>query len=248
MFSGVEFDYAGARVLITGGSNGIGLACAQAYSASGAEVIITGRRASADDYDCDLSAFSYRQLDVACRDDLVALAGSLKRLDILVNNAGGTQGDEWEHEGFDRSISVNLSAAFHLSLACKELLQASDFEGGASVVAIASMTAFFGSEWTPAYGPAKAGLVQLVKTLGHTWGGVGIRANAVAAGLTRTNLTAMAIDHMPQLTEQAFVRQGLKRVGEVQDIAPAVLFLTSPAARWITGQTLNVDGGFSTGM
>lgn len=248
MFSGVEFDYSGARVLITGGSNGIGLGCAEAYRSAGAEVIITGRRATADEYDCDLSAFSYRQLDVARRDDLLALASSLERLDILINNAGGTDGSEWQHDGFDRSISVNLSAAFHLSLACKGLLEASNFEGGASVVAIASMTAFFGSQWTPAYGPAKAGLVQLVKTLGHTWGSLGIRANALAAGIVRTNLTAMAIDHMPQLTEEAFVRQGIKRVGEVCDIAPAVLFLTSPAARWITGQTLNVDGGFSTGM
>lgn len=58
----------------------------------------------------------------------------------------------------------------------------------------------------------------------------------------------MAIDHMPKLTEESFVRQGLKRVGDVKDIAAAVLFLTSPAASWITGQTLNVDGGFTTGM
>ena len=248
MFSGVKFDYSGARVLITGGSNGIGLACAKAYKLAGAEVIITGRQATADAYDHDISGFDYRQLDVASRDDLLALANSLEALDILVNNAGATQGNEWEHDVFDQSINVNLASAFHLSVACKDLLEASDFEGGASVVAIASMTAFFGSQWTPGYGPAKAGLVQMVKTLGQSWGEAGIRANAVAAGITRTNLTAMAIDHMPKLTEDAFVRQGLKRVGNVKDIAAAVLFLSSPAASWITGQTLNVDGGFTTGM
>ena len=246
--SGIDFDFSGARVLITGGSNGIGLACAQGYKAAGADVLITGRRASADAYAHDLSDFRYRQLDVASRDQLLELAGSLDQLDILVNSAGGTQGNEWEHDGFDQSIGVNLSAAFHLSLACRDLLHASDFEGGASVIAIASMTAYFGSQWTPGYGPAKAGLVQLVRTLGTSWGEFGIRANAVAAGLTRTNLTALAIDQMPKLTEDAFVRQGLKRVGEPLDIAPAVLFLSSPVASWITGQTLNVDGGFSTGM
>ena len=248
MFSGVKFDYPGARVLVTGASKGIGLACAKAYRVAGAEVIITGRQASADAYDDDLSGFDYRQLDVASRDDLLALAGSIDRLDILVNNAGATQGNEWEHDVFDQSIKVNLASAFHLSVACKDLLEASDLEGGASIVAISSMTAFFGSQWTPGYGPAKAGLVQMVKTLGHSWGEAGIRANAVAAGLTRTNLTAMAIDHMPKLTEESFVRQGLKRVGDVKDIAAAVLFLSSPAASWITGQTLNVDGGFTTGM
>ncbi len=110
------------------------------------------------------------------------------------------------------------------------------------------MTSFFGYEWTPAYGAAKAGLVQLTKTLGLTWGPAGIRANAVAAGMTRTNLTSGVIDGMPDLIDGMLARQGLKRVGEAGDIANAVLFLTSPAAGWITGQTLAVDGGFSTGM
>ncbi len=244
----IDFHFAGAKVLVTGGANGIGLACAKAYKAAGAEVLITGRQADASDYAHDLSGFEYRALDVASREALLSLAASLDRLDILVNNAGGTQGSEWEHDSFDQSIHVNLSAAFHLSVACKDLLQASDFDGGASIIAIASMTSYFGSRWTPGYGPAKAGLVQLVKTLGQSWGGIGIRANAVAAGFTRTNLTEPVINHMPKIIEDAFVRQGLKRLGEAEDIAPAVLFLSSPAARWITGQTLNVDGGFSTGM
>ena len=244
----VQFDYQGTRVLITGGSNGIGLACAKAYAAAGACVIITGRKASAGEYDHDLSDFDYRQVEVSSRDELLALAASLDALDILVNNAGGTLGAEWDHDGFDQSVRVNLASAFHLSIACKPLLEASALEGGASIIAITSMTAHFGSLWTPGYGPAKAGLVQLVKTFGHSWGGLGIRANAVAAGLTRTNLTAAAIDGLPGLQEQTLARQGLKRVGVAKDIAPAVLFLTSPAASWITGQTLNVDGGFTTGM
>jgi len=245
---GVSYDYKGTKVLITGGSNGIGLACAQAYAAAGAEVIITGRRAAAADYDHDLSAFEYRELDVDSRQALLDLAASLDRLDILIPNAGGVQGDEWGHDGFDQSINVNLGSVFHLGSACKPLLQASDFPGGASIIGIASMSSFFGYDWTPGYGAAKAALVQLTKTLGLTWGPDGIRANAVAAGFTRTNLTTPAIEAMPEMVEGMFARQGLKRVGEAQDIADAVLFLTSPAASWITGQTLAVDGGFSTGM
>lgn len=250
MFKGVQYDYRGATVLVTGGSNGIGLACARAYREAGAQVIITGRRAAAADYDHghDLAGFEYHQLDVSDRGAVIALAEKLSSLDILINNAGGTQADEWSHEGFDQSLEINLASAFHLSTACRPLLEASDFEGGASIIGIASMTSYFGSEWTPAYGPAKAGIVQMMKTFGHCWGKYGIRANAVAAGLTRTNLVAGVIDHMPEMIEETFARQGLKRLGEVDDIAAAVLFLTSPAASWITGQTLPVDGGFTVGM
>lgn len=248
MFKGVSYDYSHANVLVTGGSNGIGLACAQAYRDAGAKVIITGRKANAGDYDTDLTGMDYRQLNIANRDELTALAASLNGLDILVNNAGGTQGDEWEHDGFDNSMAINLGSVFHLSSACKDLLAASDFEGGASIIGIASMTSYFGLSLAPAYGPAKAGLVQLMKTFAMSWGELGIRANAVAAGLTRSNLTAYVIDHMDEMMQETFARQGIKRAGAPNDIAAAVLFLSSPAASWVTGQTLPVDGGYTIGM
>ena len=248
MFQGISYNYAGATVLITGGTSGIGLGCAHAYRDAGAEVIVTGRKTTAAEYDADLSGISYRQLDVNDRAALGALADSLSKLDILVNNAGGMQGNEWESDAFDQSLAVNVASAFHLSSACKDLLAASPFPGGASVIGIASMTSYFGFEWTPGYGAAKAALVQLMKTLGISWGPLGIRANAVAAGLTRSNLTAPVLDGMPDMVDETLKRQGLKRTGEPQDIAAAVLFLSSPAASWITGQTLPVDGGFSTGM
>jgi NAD(P)-dependent dehydrogenase (short-subunit alcohol dehydrogenase family) len=248
MFEGVSYDYTGATVLITGGTSGIGLGCAHAYRNAGAEVIVTGRKPTASDYDTDLSNIAYRQVDVADQAALFALAASLPKLDILVNNAGGMQGNEWEADAFEQSLAVNLSSVFHLSSACKSLLAASAFPGGASVIGIASMTSYFGFEWTPGYGAAKAGLVQLIKTLGMSWGQFGIRANAVAAGLTRSNLTAPVLDNMQDMVDETLKRQGLKRTGLPQDIAAAVLFLSSPAAAWITGQTLPVDGGFSTGM
>ncbi len=248
MFKCLSFDYSGATVLITGGTSGIGLSCARNYHDAGAEVIITGRKPAVGDYDVDLSGLSYRQLDVSDRDALFALAESLKKLDILVNNAGGAQGDEWQADNFDQSINVNLASAFHLSSACKDLLAASEFPGGASIVGIASMTSYFGFEYTPGYGPAKAGLVQMMKTLGMSWGKLGIRANAVAAGLTRTGLTSFVLDNMQDMVDETLARQGIKRPGTPEDIASAVLFLTSPAASWITGQTLPVDGGFTTGM
>ncbi|MDG2471755.1 MAG: SDR family NAD(P)-dependent oxidoreductase [Pseudomonadales bacterium] len=248
MLTGITFDFSNATVLVTGGSNGIGLACAQAYRSAGAKVVITGRKASAHDYENDLEDMDYRQLDIQDRSALTALADSLDSLDILINNAGGTQADEWSDTGFDQSIDINLASAFHLSNACKDKLTASQFEGGASVVGIASMTSYFGLELAPAYGAAKAGLVQMMKTFAMSWGQHGIRANAVAAGLTRSNLTAYVIDHMDDMMQATFARQGIKRAGQPEDIAAAVLFLTSPAASWITGQTLPVDGGYTIGM
>ena len=248
MFKGISYDFSAANVLVTGGTSGIGLACARGYRDAGADVIITGRKASAGDYDTELAGMSYRQLDVADRDALYEVAGSLSKLDILVNNAGGAQGNEWEADFFDQSIAVNLASVFHLSSACKDLLASSQFPGGSSIIGIASMTSYFGFEWTPGYGPAKAGLVQMMKTFGMSWGQLGIRANAVAAGLTRSNLTAFTFDHMQDMVDETVKRQGLKRTGEPADIAAAVLFLTCPAAAWITGQTLPVDGGFTTGM
>lgn len=248
MFTRISYDYSGATVLVTGGSNGIGLGIAQAYREAGAKVIITGRQATASDYDSDIKNMDYRQLDMLDRKALRTLADSLDQLDILINNAGGTQTDEWSSEGFDQSIDINLASVFHLSQACKNKLAASEFEGGASIIGIASMTSYFGLEMTPAYGAAKAGLVQLMKTMAMSWGKDGIRSNAVAAGLTRSNLTAYVIDHMDEMMKATFARQGIKRAGQADDIAGAVLFLTSPAASWITGQTLPVDGGYTIGM
>jgi len=248
MIQTVQYNYSNARVLITGGSNGIGYACATAYRDAGAEVMITGRKDSARDYDNDLGGMSYHSVNVADRQQLEALAASLDKLDILVNNAGGTQPDEWSSAGFEQSLAVNLSSVFHLSNACKPLLADSDFPGGASIAAIASMTSYFGSAWTPGYGPAKAGLVQMIKTFAVSWGEDGIRANAVAAGLTQSNLTSPMIEHLPQAVEETLSRQAVKRLGQGNDIAAAVLFLTSPAASWISGQTLPVDGGFTVTM
>jgi NAD(P)-dependent dehydrogenase (short-subunit alcohol dehydrogenase family) len=128
--------------------------------------------------------------------------------------------------------------------ACKQKLSESRFEGGASVIGLASMTSFFGNEYVPGYGAAKAGLAQLTKTLSIVWAADRIRVNAVAAGLIRSNMTAaMLADEA--LTAPFMSRVPLARVGTPHDIAGAVLFLSSPAASYVTGSTLVVDGGFS---
>ncbi len=242
------FHFGGARVLVTGGTSGIGHRVAREFAAAGAEVTITGTRADASEYDgVDLSGLGYRRARLTEVEELDALAAELMQLDVLVNNAGEVLPggrSEWDPEVFARSVAINLTGAFRLASACRPLLAASALEGGASVVGLASMAAYFGIEFTPGYGAAKAGIVGMTKTLAVAWAREGIRVNAVAPGVIETGMTApmLGIDAM---TDPIVGRTPLGRIGEPADIAPAVLFLASPAARFVTGHTLVVDGGFS---
>jgi 3-oxoacyl-[acyl-carrier protein] reductase len=243
----VRFDFSGARVLVTGGSNGIGLAIATAFADAGAAVTITGTRATERDYDHDLSRFAYRELDVRDGDAIARLVGELEGLDVLVNNAGANfarEPSEWDPNVFDDSVRVNLLGPFRLATACKSMLARSALDGGASVVNLASMSSFFAVPPVPGYGAAKAGIVQMTKNLAVAWAGDGIRVNAVAPGIVRSNMTA-GMQRAPAVERPALERTAMHRWGTPDDIAPACLFLASAGARFVTGHTFCVDGGYS---
>ena len=245
--SSLTFDFAGAHVLVTGGTSGIGHAIAHAFAGAGAQVTITGTKASGADYETDLTPFAYRQCRMTEPADIEAVAASLERLDVLVNNAGQNLPggrDEYEPDVFEEMISVNLVGAFRMATATRDQLRNSELDGGASVVGLASMSSFFGIEMVPGYGAAKAGVVQLTKTLAVAWAKHGIRVNAVAPGIVETAMTAPMMP-IEQLTAPLLARTPIGRFAAPEEIAPAVLFLASPAAGYITGQTLAVDGGFS---
>lgn len=246
--SNVQYDYNGAAVLVTGGTSGIGAAIANAYHSAGAEVTITGTRSSATDYDSDLSAYRYLQLDLEDAQSIDSVADAVPRLDILVNNAGfafPSQGlDESDPDIFQRAVQVHLVSAHRMAQRCKDKLASSALPGGASVIGIASMASYFGIEIVPGYGSGKTGLVGMTRALAVAWGKCNIRVNAVAAGLTASRMTATTIAN-PEWSQPTLARTPAGRLGEADDIAAPVLFLSSAGASWITGQTLAVDGGYT---
>jgi 3-oxoacyl-[acyl-carrier protein] reductase len=246
MSNGLTFDFSGTSVLVTGGTSGIGHAVATAFAAAGASVTVTGTRASAADYDTDLSALSFRQLEMRDVAAVDALAAGLDTLDVLVNNAGANFPDgldEWSPEGFSASLDMNVEGAQRLTVRSREALAESSMAGGASVVNVISMTAFRSTTIVPGYSAAKAALQALTRNLAVHWVGDGIRVNAVAPGLIDTPMTA-PMKSMPELLEAEVGRGVLGRMGTPGEVAAAVLFLSCEASSFTTGTVLAVDGGY----
>lgn len=244
----VSFDFTGARVLVTGGTSGIGHGVALAFRAAGAEVTVTGTRPRADDYQVDLSAMSYRRLVAAEDASLDALAGSFDTLDVLVNNAGANFPgglDEYEPDGFAASVQLNLVAPYRLTRGLYPALKASELPGGAAVVNLSSMAAVRAVPIVPGYSAAKGGINQVTQNLASRWAADGIRVNAVAPGTTQTPMTAPMEAFEPMLQQQ-LDHIPLGRLASVDDIVPTVLFLASTASSYVTGVTWAVDGGYLT--
>jgi len=243
-----DFDYSGRTVLVTGGTAGIGRAIANAYKAAGADVHVTGRKERLSDYGADLAGFGYFPMTANDEGDIAAIVERLPSLDILVNNAGeshpGGYDRRYEPDVFEQTVEIILFGPYRLASALRPTLARSAMPGGASVVNLASMSSFFGMDAVPGYGAAKAAIVQLTKTLAIAWTPDNIRVNAIAPGNTRTRIFDRVID-VPEALEPLMARTPMGRFGEPEEMAGPTLFLTSPHASFITGQTLSVCGGFS---
>ena len=148
-----------------------------------------------------------------------------------------------EPEVFERALRLHLFASFRLAVAFKERISKSRIEGGGSILNMSSMSAYRAVTVVPGYGAAKAAIVQMTMNMGAAWGLDNVRVNAVAPGLVRSEMTKGMVG--TPFEEPEIQRTPMKRWGAPDDIAPVYLFLASPAAKFITGQTICVDGGQS---
>ena len=241
------FTLDGKRALVTGANTGIGQAIAEGLAQIGAHVVAAGR-SSCDETvgrikDAGGSAEAMH-LDLADPKAAAARLSEAGDLDILVNNAGIIRREDtvdYSEADWDDVMDVNLKAVF---LMCQAFGKAALARGqGGRIVNIASLLSFQGGIRVPAYTASKHGVAGLTKILANEWAGQGINVNAVAPGYIATNNTE-ALRNDPKRSAEILARIPAGRWGEAADIAGAVTFLCTPAANYVTGAVLNVDGGW----
>jgi NAD(P)-dependent dehydrogenase (short-subunit alcohol dehydrogenase family) len=242
--SGATFSW--ASVLISGTTSGLGLEVARGFAGLGADVIATGSSKSklaACLADSRNIGIRFQPLDVRNTAAVQALVGSVDRLEVLVNAAGIARPEtEFEESTYPDVIDVNLNSAMRCAMAAYALLRVSR----GCVVNFASMLSYLADVSLPAYGASKADMLGLTRHLAHALGPEGIRVNAVSPGYHKTDMTRPLWGD-PIAAPKIAGRTALKRWGTIEDIVGACLFLASPAAAFITGVDLPVDGGFLTG-
>jgi NAD(P)-dependent dehydrogenase (short-subunit alcohol dehydrogenase family) len=251
------FSLEGKRALVTGASRGIGAAIAAAFAEAGADVAVTARSES------DLEAVAGKArasgrtavalpADATDRDQVYATVeravAELGGLDILVNNAGGSRFMAplvmTREEGWEKGIRLNLDSVFWFLKAAGPHLLA---QGRGSVVNVASVAGVRSSPLLIAYGAAKAAVINVTSTLAIEWGNAGVRVNAIAPGWIKTDLNkALWTDESTSAGMTKSVP--LQRLGEVDDVVGAAIFLASDASAYVNGATLVIDGGMTAGM
>ena len=248
-----SFRLDGKVAVVTGGNRGLGRAFAHALGEAGATVAIVARDAAASSRVVDeLTAAGVRagafRADVAERGAVVAvareIAGQLGPVDVLVNNAGTcihrpaleVTEDEW-----DEVMRVNVNGVWH---GCQVFGEQMIGAGGGVIVNIGSMSGQIVNrpQWQPAYNASKAAVHHLTKSLAAEWAPHGVRVNAVAPGYVRTDMSPI---DQPQFTRHWVEDAPQQRAADPAEIAPAVLFLASPASSFMTGSILVIDGGYT---
>jgi NAD(P)-dependent dehydrogenase (short-subunit alcohol dehydrogenase family) len=235
--------FSSKSAVVTGGTSGIGWSIAEALVAEGAEVWVTGltsKEADAANANAAGRPIHAAALDVTDARAVEKLVTELSQLDALVNCAGMIRRwDEYDLAVFEQVVAVNLTGTMRMCQATRRLLG----KNGGAIVNIGSMYSFFGAGHAPAYGASKGGVVQLTKALAREYAKENIRVNAIAPGWIKTSITEPVWSD-PARSAPVVERTPLGRWGEPKDIAGAVLFLCSPAAAFVTGVVLPIDGGY----
>jgi 3-oxoacyl-[acyl-carrier protein] reductase len=248
----IQVDLSGQVALVTGASRGIGKAIAVALGRSGAKVACVARSAeklqqTVDEIAAAGGSATVHTCDVAdgaavqqVFDEVVKANGG--RLDILVNNAGITKDGlipRMSDEDWDSVIATNLRSVFVLTRAASMLMR---HQRSGRIINISSVSAFRGNPGQANYSASKAGVLGLTKAVSRELGGRSVTVNAICPGFIATEMTAAVGELMMDLVKKNIP---LKRVGEAEEVADAVLFLASDSAAYITGQVLTVDGGLT---
>lgn len=248
------FSLTGQIALITGGGSGIGFAIAGAMKRAGAQVAITGRREeplakAVESLGPGVAGFVHDVSHFAEAPSLVEkVRAALGVPTILVNNAGvhlKKPALETQEEEFQTVLDVHVLGAHALTRAVAPGMQK---QGGGSVLFIASMASLIGIPLVVAYAAAKSAHLGMVRTLATEFGSFHVRVNALAPGWIQTPMMEKAVANDPARRDKILSRTPLGRFGQVEEIADAAVFLASPAARFITGAVLPVDGGVSIGF
>jgi NAD(P)-dependent dehydrogenase (short-subunit alcohol dehydrogenase family) len=229
---------AGEVAVVTGAAQGLGAAIADALEAEGARVARTDLSQSGVDYELDVT--DRGSVDRA----LAEIAERLGEPTILVSNAGITRigpSETLPEERWQEVVDINLTGAFRCAQAAGVRMLAA---GRGSIVSVASISAFVGMPGRAAYCATKAGVVALTRVLAVEWAARGVRVNAVAPGYVGTPMVEQALEAGLLAAGELADRTPVGRVASPAEIADTVVFLASPAARYVTGQTLVVDGGY----
>jgi 2-dehydro-3-deoxy-D-gluconate 5-dehydrogenase len=250
MTSAPDFSLKGRTALVTGARSGIGRACALALASSGADVLCWGRSGNVGDTADEVRALGRQAWEVGSDlGDLEATRAYVSRLlddhriDVLVNNAGiirRAPATETTRQDWRDVLTVNLDSVFALATLVGQQMLTNEW---GRIINMASLLSFQGGIRVPAYTASKHGIAGLTKALANEWGARGVTVNAVAPGYIATDNTA-PLREDPNREADIRGRIPAGRWGEPEDIAGAVVFLASPAARYVNGHVLVVDGGW----